>query len=239
MGLCVQEGACDKTGVPIAVGLTLLLSLTAPNAAPVDSRQTLAQAIKLFQNFEDARAEAVFRELLGHTPPRAVAGKAHLYLGLIAINRVDADAAIAEFRRALLSDPTIDLVPGSSPKARLAFDEARRSELEAPSPPAQPVSPTVLAPASSAEENATAKRASGHALAITLGALGIVAAGVGVYGGVDLLEYNSQVSSSTKGSVRYSSQLQSAGSQAGFWAVAWIPFVVAGALGIGAGVLTW
>ena len=53
-----------------------------------------------------------------------------------------------------------------------------------------------------------------------------------------MLDYNSQVSSTHGGTV-FTPQLQSAQSQAGFWAAAWIPFVVAGALGLGAGALTW
>ncbi len=231
--------------MPVALGLTLLLSLAAPGAE-ADSHRTLAQAIKLFESFDDAKAAAMFHELLRHAPPRAVAGKAHLYLGLIDINGLDVDGAIEEFKAALLVDPTVELVQSGSPKARLAFDEARhalegqlRSEparaVAAPPPNPASVSDTVLNP----YDEANAKHGASHALGITLGAVGVAALGVGIYGGVDLLEYNSQVGSATRGSVRYSSGLQSAGSQAAFWAVAWIPFVVAGALGVGAGALTW
>lgn len=233
--------------MPVALGLTALLSLSAPAAAH-DSRQSLGQAILLFENFEDAKAEAIFRALLRHSPSRAMAGKAHLYLGLIAMNQLDSDRAMEEFKAALLVEPALDFVRGGSPKARLAFEEARHalegqlrsSEPETPARPAAapPAAPEAAVSSPAPPPAGAAKPRSSHALAITLGAVGVVAAGLGIYGGVDVLDYNSQVSS-THGGTLFTPQLQSAQSQAGFWAVAWIPFAVAGALGLGAGVLTW
>ena len=72
---------------------------------------------------------------------------------------------------------------------------------------------------------------------LVLGAVGLVAAGVGIYGGVDLLSYNNSVNAAV--GYKATQFNPSAASQAGFWAAAWIPFVVAGALGLGAVPLTW
>jgi hypothetical protein len=213
--------------------LTLLLSLAAPRAAGPDPRLALAQAIRLFDNFDDARAAAAFRELLRHPAPRQVAGKAHLYLGLIAINRLDTDRAMEEFKTALLVEPTLDFVSNGSPKARLAFDEARHA-LERQ---LHDLTPEIPASAVNEGNPTDATSGSSHALALTLGAVGLVAAGVGIYGGVDLLSYNNSVNAAV--GYKATQFNPSAASQAGFWAAAWIPFVVAGALGLGAVPLTW
>ncbi|HUB05838.1 MAG TPA: hypothetical protein VMB50_02495 [Myxococcales bacterium] len=222
------------------------MSLALVQPALAAERPTLARAIALYENFEDAKATRLLHELLRHAPPRDVAGKAHLYLGLIAINRLDTDTALAEFKAALLIQPTLDLIRGASPKARLAFDEARRSldrqlqtEAAAPAAAPPPAPQGLIDVTAETPPPAPPPRVGhSHALAITLGAIGLVAAGVGTYGGIDLLTYNSAVNGTAKGTP-YTPALQSARSQAGFWAVAWIPFVVAGALGLGAGVLTW
>lgn len=222
--------------MPVGLGLTLLLCLAAPQAASPDPRFALARAINLFDNFDDTHAAAAFREVLRHPAPRQVAGKAHLYLGLIAINRLDTDRAMEEFKTALLVEPTLDFVPSGSPKARLAFDEARHA-LER-----QLHSTVTEAPAGAVDDGnaAEAKPGSNHALAITLGALGLVAVGVGIYGGANLLSYNNSVNA-VQGykATQYSPQLQSSASQASFWAAAWIPFVIAGAAGLGAVPFTW
>ena len=182
--------------MPVAFGLIALLGLSAPAAAQ-DSRRSLGQAILLFENFEDAKAEAIFRALLRHAPSRAVAGKAHLYLGLIAMNELDSDRAMEEFKAALLVEPALDFVRGGSPKARLAFEEARHalegqlrsSEPETPPRPALAAPPATVAPEAAVSppvqtQAAVAVPRSSHALAIALGAVGLVAAGVGIYGGI-------------------------------------------------------
>ncbi len=238
--------------MPVSVGLALVVILGAPDATH-DPGRMLARAVALVQNFDDAKAEPILRELLRHSPSRPVAGRAHLYLGIIAMNAVDTERAMEEFKKALLIEPALDFVRGGSPKARLAFEEARHAlegQLRSEEPEAQPplasraglATPASAAPLDPYAESSIAAREprSGHALAITLGAVGLVALGVGVYGGVDLLDYNSSVSTANAGTTTpFTSQLQSSRSQAGFWAVAWIPFVVAGALGLGAGALTW
>lgn len=92
----------------------------------------LSQAIALFNDFEDARAEAVLGELLKRGPAPDQAAKAHVYLGLIALNALKTDKARTEFRRALDSDPTTEIPFDASPKARLTFEQVRKEvELEA------------------------------------------------------------------------------------------------------------
>jgi hypothetical protein len=225
--------------MPTVLGLTLLWSLAAPPAAQPDPRLELEQGIRLFGSFQDSKAAVILQQLLRHDPPRAVAGKAHLYLGLIALNWLDTDRAMAEFKTALLIDPTVDLARNGSPKARLALEEVRHSlEGQLGVPDSQALAPPESAVA--AGTPSPTKPLWDHPLALTLGGLGLVALGVGVYGGIDLFSYNQSVGQANAGSgTPFTPGLQSARSQASFWAAAWIPFVIAGALGLGASAWTW
>ena len=184
----------------------------------------------------------ILQQLLRCDPPRAVAGKAHLYLGLIALNWLDTDRAMAEFKTALLIDPTVNLARNGSPKARLALEEVRHSlegQLRAPESQAL-TSPADAEAALAAGKPSPAKPLWDHPLALTLGGLGLVALEVGVYGGIDLIGYNQSVGqANVSGGTPFTPGLQSARSQASFWAAAWIPFVIAGALGLGASAWTW
>jgi hypothetical protein len=58
---------------------------------------------------------------------------------------------------------------------------------------------------------------------------------------VDLQAYQSQVVSANQhpATAVFDSSFASSQSQAGFWAVAWIPFAVVGAAGIATGIFTW
>ncbi|MHB8417236.1 MAG: tetratricopeptide repeat protein [Myxococcales bacterium] len=248
------------------MGACLLVAALVTGQA--SSRPALARAVAYFNDFDDARAQAELRRLLQHPQPRAVAAKAHLYLGLIAMNRFDTDAALAEFKQALMIDPGIDLVIEASPKARLAFQEARH-ELEgqlasseaglrpaphggarASPPPAaaeahadELVDPFATKPAPAAAvsaEAAPATRGRPHALAITLGVVGIAAAALGAYGGVEIMQYDSYVNgvNARPGRTAYGAGTPSA-SAASVWGLAWIPLVAVGAAGIVGGALAW
>ncbi len=95
----------------------------------------IEHAVHLYQSMDDVHAAAAFRQILLGNPPGEVAGKAHLYLGLIAFQAFHPDQAREEFKQAIEANPAIDLPPTVSPKARIAFAEARRAvsrELEAP-----------------------------------------------------------------------------------------------------------
>ncbi len=143
-------------------------------------------------------------------------------------NRAVVQGLIAEMQTALRSEAAAKAQAPPAPSILVEAAPAKAAPEAAPSA-------AVEASASPAEEQPHHS----HALAITLGAVGLVAAGVGVYGGVDLVSYNSAVSATHSGTTYFTPQLQSAQSQAAFWAVAWIPFVVAGAVGLGAGAFTW
>ena len=222
----------------------LWLALAAP-AAGKAAPPTLQQAIPLFDNFADAAAEDAFRAILAAKPRRETAARAHLYLGLVAVNQLKIDQALDEFRAALLSDATLDLIRGASPKARLAFAEARRDlegQLATPVPPPEapaPAStPPVDVPWTEAQEPPPSHS---HALGITLLAIGAACAGTAIYGGVDLLEYQSQVSTANQSprTVTFDPAVASSRGQANFWAAAWIPFAVVGAAGVAAGIFIW
>ena len=91
------------------------------------ARAELDAGARAVNNFEDDRAFQIFTRLLAEGPPSGIAAKAHVYLGMIDFNRLDIDRAREEFRRAVTIDPSMEPPLTMSPKARLAFDEARRS----------------------------------------------------------------------------------------------------------------
>jgi hypothetical protein len=92
----------------------------------------LERGIQLFNNFEDAKAEAVLRAFAATSPPPSAEqlGKAHLYLGLIAFQALDSDKARAEFAFAVRVAPAIEVPYGVSPKARLLFEQVQRETIE-------------------------------------------------------------------------------------------------------------
>ncbi|HUB09254.1 MAG TPA: hypothetical protein VMB50_19780 [Myxococcales bacterium] len=152
----------------------LVVALALGQPAP---KPTLARAVAYFNDFDDAHARTELEALLRHPQPRLVAAKAHLYLGLIAMNHVDVDTSLQEFRRALEIDPALEMVLEASPKARLTFEEARRevtSVLESGAFGA-PASGSVPA---AAVEAAPAPPARSHALGISLTVTGLVLLGV-------------------------------------------------------------
>jgi hypothetical protein len=251
---------------PRTAAAALLLGVAIAGAARADQAPAVTHAIALYQSFEDAKAARAFRAILAAAPSRAVAAKAHLYLGLIAVNQLDAERAIREFTLALKSDPTVDVGPGSSPKARLTFEEARH-ELEGqlavaaptPTPTATlnpPSTPTAtgtttttatLIPAATTTEPEPAVAAAepstrwhSHALALVFGGVGLVSGVLAIYGGVQVLNFNSQVSSAnaTPGSVTYPQTLGPQSSAQG-WAPWVIPLAVLGVLGVAGGCFTW
>ncbi len=175
-----------------------VLALFAGGLARADARPTLDEAVGLYQAMDDARAAEAFMKVLAASPPGEVAAKAHLYLGLIAFNAFHPDAARAEFMKAILANPAIDLPPGVAPKTRISFAEAHRAvarELEAtdlpPSPhPALGPPPSVVVisnpPAPTAAVTAPTPTQSGGIPAGTwwLGGFGVAALGAGTVLGV-------------------------------------------------------
>src|ERR1700677_4948112 len=72
---------------PRTAAAALLLGVAIAGAARADQAPAVTHAIALYQSFEDAKAARAFRAILAAAPSRAVAAKAHLYLGLIAVNQ--------------------------------------------------------------------------------------------------------------------------------------------------------
>jgi hypothetical protein len=113
-------------GARILLVLSLAWSLRQARASTPQEDGRLGRAIQLFNQFRDDEASAVLRELLRHAPHAPAASKAHLYLGLIAFNTLDMDAARRELEQAILLYPAIELPANSSPKARIEFGEIQR-----------------------------------------------------------------------------------------------------------------
>jgi hypothetical protein len=115
-----------RVSAVIALGATLV---SAPALSKESVQSDLERAVKLFNDFEDPKAALILNEILKRQPSPDQAAKALVYLGLIALNALKTDRARAEFKEALAIDATTELPFDAAPKARLAFDQARR-ELE-------------------------------------------------------------------------------------------------------------
>jgi tetratricopeptide (TPR) repeat protein len=217
-------------------------------ASGASGQRELDQAISEFESFHDERAARALRELLARHPSSAIVARAHLYLGLILFNQSRSDAAREEFKQAMEADPGIELPVDVSPKARLAFAEARQQlsrEIEA-APPAAPASPPspgptvlVMAPPAAtspptAEIHAQAPHRS-HWLAWTLGAVGVAAGAVAVYGGAEVLSYDSIANGPPL--QRSAGDLNATNGQ--FWSVGWIVAAAVGAASLAAAPFTW
>jgi hypothetical protein len=160
------------------------LVFTAGTASAVATTD-LDRGVQLFNDFEDAKAEVALRAFVASAPPPVAAqlAKAHLYLGLIAFQALDADRARTEFSAAVKQAPAIELPFGVSPKARLLFEQVQRETIEqearakANVPPARPRTEVPAQAAPPPPENPS------RAPAYVLGAIGLagLAAG-GVFG---------------------------------------------------------
>ncbi len=124
---------------------SLSLLLFAAAAARADS-PALAHAIHAFNDFQDAQATAELERLILAQPDGREAARAHLYLGLIAVNALDSARARAEFRAALAIEPTLEPPYEASPKARVVFEQAQKEFMQSGAPAAPGRAPA-LAPA--------------------------------------------------------------------------------------------
>ncbi len=175
------------------IQVVLVLSATPPAAPAAKPRPTpqaaFEGAVKLFQSFQDDQAATAFRALLGRSPPASIAAKAHLYLGLIALNAFDSTTAKAEFVKAVATEVLVDLPPGQSPKAQILFAEARRDVASGPSVPSA-FSPTPFgappaAPAGALTTEPAASHGNGATVAAWVtGGVALAALGTGVAFGV-------------------------------------------------------
>jgi tetratricopeptide (TPR) repeat protein len=215
----------------------------AKGAAAPQGEAELERALKYYESFQDEKTLAALRELLARHPSAAVAAKAHLYLGLVLFNGSRSEEAREEFKQAMLADAAVELPFNTSPKARLAFGEARRElarEVEA-SPEVAPSDALAAAPAaatsaSTLEVSSEAPPRRSHWLTWTLGGLGVAAGAVAVYGGIEVLNYNSLANRSKTPGLD-ASQFDSTNGD--FWRVGWIVAAAVGAAGLTAAVLVW
>ncbi len=120
----------------LGIALGLLLATGSGTRGEADFQR----AVDLLDNFQDAAAKKAFAAILASSPPKPLAARCHLYLGRIAIDRLEADTAAAEFLQALQLDPFIEPGTGMSPKGRVIFGQARQRFAQAAlaAPPSAP-----------------------------------------------------------------------------------------------------
>ncbi len=201
---------------PAALFAVLLLAAARPAVAKSTSPQiaALKKAIRFVARLEDDRAKTLLDELLRHAPPAAIAVRCHVYLGIIALNKLNASEARAEFKKAITIDPTAELPVTASPKARLVYGEAQKQladasqlptapegEQAAPStaPPSEPTQASSdAAPPAPAEVSAQpALKPANHVPAYVVGGVGVAALAGGIIFGVEANTTNSQAQAST------------------------------------------
>ncbi len=170
-----------------------LLALSTPAIA--QSPATLAGAIAAFNDFDDAKAKATLDRVIAASPTGLDAAKAHVYLGLIAVNALDSNRARAEFVRALAIEPTVEVPYEASPKARLVFEQAQKQFSRESSQPVDAAHPVRLqtqqvplvvenGPAPAVATHKAEAPPHSHVPAYVVGALGLAVFGAGVGFGV-------------------------------------------------------
>jgi tetratricopeptide (TPR) repeat protein len=243
-----------RSAVLLGTLLALGLGQASPaRAAPATPEADLARAIALFQNLD-----AALNKLLDRQPASQIAAKARIYLGLIALNALRTDDARSQFEQALAIDPTVELPRRVSPKTKTVFGQARRKVASdaqsqalapaapAPSAPLAPATPQALVvpvptqgPAAAPEVTAPVEESHSHWPTWTLAGAAAVAAAFAIYGGVVVLNYNSEASSAAQNPSLTQPQLVSAQSNASAWRVGGIVAAGVGAACAAGAVLTW
>ncbi len=187
--------------------LLIVGSSSAPMAAAAEPPASLAQAIELFRHLEDQRAAKLLKQFLTEEHPTGEAALAHVYLGLIKLNALDDKGCKEEFTTALTLDPSLELPPKISPKARPLFADAKKA-MPAPAPKAAPTAEAaatgpaldVAPPPLVMLEDAQVATGPSRIPAYATGIGAVVVAGVGVVLGVlSNSDYNSAISSNDLG----------------------------------------
>jgi len=136
---------------PALAGLVALgIAVQARAAGHYDAAAAMQQALRFHESFDDGRAVALLHELLHHGPPVDIAAKAHLYLGIIALDALRVADAREEFEQAIGIDPTLEPPLTSSPKVGALYRDVRRKLATGPemrSRAAEPAPPSALPPA--------------------------------------------------------------------------------------------
>jgi hypothetical protein len=224
--------------VTLAPLLQVFVALSVQQTPPVSTQRELDDAVQFFESFEDERAAMKFRALLLHSPPGEIAAKAHMYLGIIAFDDMKPDVAKLEFRHALEANPALDLPPKTSPKTRLAFGAVRHAlevEVEGGAR-AKPARAPTAATSPPVTLNEPEPASSSHTAGFILGGVTLVLAGVAIYGGVQVLDYNGMIGIPPRNTL---DQIQAAHGSAAFWAVGWPVAAGLAAAGLAGTLLTW
>ncbi len=222
----------------LALGLWLVArSLNGEVGDPTAQQMAkLKAAIQLVNDQRDDEARTLLSDLLAMVPVDHIAAQAYLYLGVIDFNAVDFTHARDELRRALELDPTIEVPPFSSPKLALTFAKIRQELLQKMTSAAPAAPPATVAPPVAVQ--AEAPKRSG-AWPWIFGVAAVAAAGVSVWGWVQVANFESLKSSSSLAAPLSPAQAQSAQSAASVGEPVGIVALVAVA-GLATGVvLTW
>jgi Caspase domain len=214
--------------------------LAQAKGSDIAANKRLAEALDRYHHFDERKAKEQLQAIVGTDASPSVLSKAHLYLGIIALNGLNEELSREEFRKALVALATAEVpAEDTSPKVELVFRQAfaevqRQARQDAEAPPIlSPVNDTQ--PLSLEAPPPMASRRP-HWLSIGLGALAVASAGVASYGGYEVLEYQSLYGRSPQ--VNFNTYL-AARSSAQFWSYGWgVAAGVAAALG-GSAVLVW
>jgi Tfp pilus assembly protein PilF len=180
-------------GTVATLAAALLLG-SSSGVSPASARAQLDAGVKALNNFDNAQARRIFTRLLAESPPSSIAAKVHVYLGIIEFDGLDTDRAREEFQRAVEIDPAVELPLTASPKARMAFSEARRKvSAELAQPYAQPPAPgpDASVPAEAVEPFAAQSVSHGHTAAYVLGSVAIVGVALAIIGVVYIENFES------------------------------------------------
>jgi hypothetical protein len=125
-------------------------------------------------------------------------------------------------------DPAVEAPVGISPKTRYLFDQVRNRAL---------AEPPAAAPPEAVTEPQPEAHGRSHALAWSLGAVGIAAAGFATWGFVEVVDYNSLASKAQTKGATDAAQFNSTSAQ--IWQPTAIVLTVVAALGLAGAVVTW
>lgn len=210
----------------LLIAASFVPASSSPSSTPVAQ---LEEAVRSFNNFDDAKAAEQLRMVLAYLPSPDVAAKAHLYLGLIAFNAHELERAQKEFQLAVRLNSSIELREGS-PKARIALEEARAAVLKELGEQRRLFT----------EDVRPVETPRTHLLALTLGGVALVTAAVAVAGAFEMVSYTSTMNQVANGTLTETADVgiaQQSNAQA--WEVATIVCAIVAAAGVTGTVLTW
>lgn len=210
----------------LLIAASFVPASSSPSSTPVAQ---LEEAVRSFNNFDDAKAAEQLRMVLAYLPSPDVAAKAHLYLGLIAFNAHELERAQKEFQLAVRLDFEHRASRGLTQGAHRARGGARGGAERAGG---------TTPPLHGGRETGGDTRT--HLLALTLGGVALVTAAVAVAGAFEMVSYTSTMNQVANGTLTETADVgiaQQSNAQA--WEVATIVCAIVAAAGVTGTVLTW